>query len=119
MEDNVSYCGLICETCPIYLATREQDEEKKYEMKVDVARQIKDRYGMECKPEDINDCDGCKTETGRLYWGCKHCSVRKCASERGVDNCAHCDQYPCEELEEFFAKEPISKERLDEIKKSL
>jgi hypothetical protein len=119
MEENVAYCGLPCHSCPIRLATREQDEEKKYEMRVDVARQIKERYGMECKPEDVNDCDGCKAETGILYWGCKNCPIRKCASEKAVENCAHCDEYACEKLEGFFAKEPISRERLDEIKKTL
>jgi hypothetical protein len=119
MEENIAYCGLPCHSCPIYLATREQDEEKRYKMRVDIAQQIKEHYNQECKPEDVNDCDGCKAEEERLYSGCRDCQIRKCASERGVENCAHCDEYTCEKLEEFFAKEPISRERLDEIKKSL
>ena len=119
MEENLAYCGLSCHGCGIYLATREQDPEKKHEMKVDIAWQIKEHYGQELKPEDVTDCDGCKVETGRLFSGCENCQIRKCASERGVETCAHCDEYACEKLEEFLAKEPTSRERLDEIKKSL
>lgn len=119
MQEMLSYCGLICQTCPIHLATIESDDEKKRKMRIDIAQQIKEHYGQECKPEDVNDCDGCKAETARLYSGCKKCQIRKCASERGVENCAHCDEYACEKLEEFFTKDPISKERLDQMKKSL
>ena len=77
------------------------------------AQQIKKIYGTECKTEDLGDCDGCKTESGRLFSGCSKCQVRKCARERGVENCAHCDEYPCEELEKLSAKEPEVKKRLE------
>jgi len=119
MEDNLSYCGLTCETCPIYLATREQNPKKKHEMRVDIAQQIKEHYGQETKPEDVTDCDGCKTEGGRLYFGCKDCQIRKCAQQKEVETCAYCDEYACDKIQEFFAKEPQSRERLDEIKGSL
>ena len=59
MEENLAYCGLICQTCQIYLATREPDKEKQYKMRVDIAQEIKKYYGMETKPEDVHDCDGC------------------------------------------------------------
>ena len=108
MEEMISYCGLVCQTCQIYLATREQNEEKRHKMRVDIAQQIKKHYGQECKPGDVTDCDGCKTETARLYSGCKKCPIRKCARERGVENCAHCDEYVCEKLEKFFATDPIA-----------
>ena len=69
MDQVISYCGLICETCPIKLATKEKSKEKQYEMRVEIARQIKKHYGEEYKPEDITDCDGCKTEGGRIFSG--------------------------------------------------
>ena len=121
MDEMIAYCGLNCHSCPIYLATREKDEEKKYKMKVDIAQQIKKHYGQECKPEDVTDCDGCKTEGGRLLSGSKNCQIRKGASRKGVENCAHCDEYACEKLKEFFATEAHAhaKERLDEIKNRL
>ena len=87
MEENLAYCGLTCHNCPICLATREQDEEIKYKMKVDIAQEVKKRYGQECKPEDITDCDGCKTETGILFSGCKNCHIRNCARENNQSPC--------------------------------
>jgi len=119
MEENLAYCGLACHSCAIYLATREQDEEKRYKMRVDIAQQIKERYGQECKPEDVTDCDGCKTEGGRLLSDCKKCEIRKCAREKGIDNCAHCNEYACEKLEKFFATDPEAKKRLDAIRSTL
>ncbi|KPL23830.1 MAG: hypothetical protein AMJ75_05245 [Phycisphaerae bacterium SM1_79] len=119
MDEKMAYCGLTCHTCPIYLATREKDEEKKYKMRVEIAEQVKKRYGQECKPEDVTDCDGCKTEGGRLLSGSKKCQIRKCASQKGVENCAHCDKYACEKLEKFFTTDPEARKRLDVIKKSL
>ena len=119
MEEILAYCGLICHSCPIYLATREKDEEKRRKMRVDIAQEIKKRYGQECKPEDVNDCYGCRAETGRLYSGCMKCQIRKCARERNLENCAHCDEYPCEKLEKFFHTDPEAKKRLDAIRSTL
>lgn len=116
MREAIAYCGLTCHSCAIYLATSEQDEEKRHKMRVDIAQQIKEHYGQKCKPEDVNDCDGCKAQTGRLYAGCKNCQIRKCASQRGVENCAHCDEYACEKLEKFFTTDPEARKRLEQIK---
>lgn len=116
MDEMIAYCGLACRTCTIYLATREQDPQKKREMRVEIAREIKKHYGQECKPEDVTDCDGCKAETGRLNSGCKNCQIRNCASEKGVENCAHCNKYVCEKLEKLFATDPDGKRRLDQIR---
>ena len=40
------------------------------------------------KPEQIN-CLGCKS-TKALF----DCSLKKCASKRGVPTCAHCPDFP-------------------------
>jgi hypothetical protein len=119
MKNNLSYCGLVCEKCAIYLATREQDEEKKRKMRIDIAQQIKEHYGQDANPEDVTDCDGCKTKGDRLFSGCKSCQIRKCASNKKIENCAYCIEYSCEKLEKFFVTDPEAKERLDEIKNTL
>jgi len=116
MNETTGYCGLNCKTCIIRLATREKDEQKKYQMRVETARQIKERYGQECKPEDVNDCDGCKTDTGILFSGCNNCYMRKCASQKNIENCAYCDDYPCEELDKFFITDKDARKRLDMIR---
>ena len=119
MDEMIAYCGLTCHKCAIYLATREQDEEKRYKMRVDIAQEIKKRYGQECKPEDVTDCYGCKTETGILFSGCSKCQIRKCARERDFENCAHCDEYACEELEKLFTTDPDARKRLDQLRSGL
>jgi len=119
MDQVVSYCGLVCETCLIYLATREKDDDKRYDMRVQIVREIKEHYGEECKPEDISDCDGCKAEGGRLFSGCKNCRIRNCAKRKGVENCAYCAEYACEKLDVIFATEPAAKARLDAVRDTL
>ena len=119
MSEMISYCGLNCKTCPIYLATREKDEEKQYKMRADIAKQIKEIYDQELKPEEITDCDGCKTEGGRLFSGSNNCYMRKCASQKNLENCAYCGDYPCDELEKLFTTDPDARKRLDAIKNSI
>jgi len=85
-------------------------------MRIEIAQQIQKHYGQECKAEDVTDCDGCKTGSGRLFSGSKKCEIRKCAKGKAVENCAYCDEHPCEKLKKFFDTEPDAKARLDEIR---
>jgi len=117
MEEILAYCGLICHSCPIYLATREKDEEKRRKMRVEIARQIKKIYDTECRTEDVGDCDGCRTEGERLF--CTDCQIRMCAKGKNIENCAHCDEYACEKLEKLFVTDPEAKKRLDAIRSTL
>ena len=96
MSELISYCGLICQNCPIFLATRETNKVKKESMIRDIINMCREHYGIEYKYEDINDCDGCKSEN--------------------VDNCAYCDEYTCEKLSEIFKTDPKAKTRLDTIR---
>ena len=116
VEQQISYCGLICRTCHIYLATREDDQAKRKKMRAEIAEQCNKLYGTKYGPEDVNDCDGCRTEGGRLFSGCKTCLIRNCAKDKGLETCACCSEYACEQLLKFFAMEPEAKERLDRIK---
>ena len=118
MSEVIAYCGLVCQTCPIYLATREEDEEQQKRMRSEIAQLCREQYGMVYEPEDIGDCDGCPTEGGRLFFACADCAIRKCAREKALESCARCDGYVCERLEAFFATEPVARTRLDEIRSS-
>ncbi len=117
MEEILSYCGLICHSCAIFLATREKNDKKKAKMRAEIAQVIKEQYGVEHKPEDIADCDGCRTKSGRLF--CMDCQIRMCAKEKNIENCAHCDEYACEKLEKLFVTDPEAKKRLDVIRSTL
>jgi hypothetical protein len=116
MDEMLAYCGLICKGCPIYWATREKNKEKKEMMRAEIARIIKEQYGVDYKPGDITDCDGCKADNRRLFSGSKKCPIRKCARKKGLKNCAYCSDYACDKLKEFFRSDPSTKARLDVIR---
>ncbi len=98
----IAYCGLNCITCPIYLATREKNPEKQRQMREGIACYIREHFDSKTRLEDITDCDGCTTKDKRLFSGCQKCQVRKCAGEKGLENCAYCSEYPLRETEQAF-----------------
>lgn len=112
----IAYCGLVCDTCPIHLATMEKDKFRQKEMRISIAKECSAQYGMNLKPEDINDCDGCRANTGRLFHGCWNCEIRKCAMTKELENCAYCDDYACQALRNLFIHDPGAQTRLDEIR---
>jgi hypothetical protein len=118
-QEMIAYCGLNCITCPIYLATREKNPEKQRQEREQIVIAIRKYLGEEKSVEDITDCDGCTTKSGRLYSDCRKCQIRKCAREKGLENCAYCSEYPCRKLSKFFDsedKEGVAKRRLDAIR---
>jgi hypothetical protein len=113
MPDMIAYCGLTCQTCPIYLATRQRNREQQLRMRMEIIQFCKEQYGFQYKLSDITDCDGCLTESGRLFSTCKSCDIRKCARKKKIDNCGHCPDYACKDLLAFFEINPDAKTRLD------
>jgi hypothetical protein len=118
MEEQVSYCGIMCHGCPIYWATRETDPVKKRKMCTEIARICSELYKQHINPEEIVDCDGCRAD-GRLYAGCVKCEIRDCARQKQLTNCAHCNDYACEKLIAFFSKDPQAKIILDIIRSTI
>jgi len=49
----------------------------------------------------------------------QNCHMRKCARQKGFENCAYCNEYTCERIEKFFAKDPDARARLDAIRSEL
>ena len=114
VEKMIAFCGLICNSdCPAFIATQKDDDEARKRI---ANRWSSERYPL--RPEDIN-CDGCLVVDGRLLSFCRDCEARRCGLERGVKNCAYCDEYPCEKLDDMHRQAPKAKLRLDEIRKSL
>ena len=113
-EKQIAYCGLICTDCNAYIATQNDDNE----MRKETAATWSKEYNADIKPEDIN-CDGCITTNGRHVGHCFVCTIRKCGQEKGVTNCAYCEEYVCEELGKYFAMAPVMKTNLEEIRKGL
>ena len=116
MAELLAFCGLSCQTCPIYLATRQENFEEKTRIRIEIVRLCKELYGTDYRLEDITDCDGCQTDGERLFPGCKSCLIWQCAREKKLANCAYCPEYACGKLETFFVIEQSAKTRLDLIR---
>ncbi len=118
-ESLLSYCGLICQGCPLFWATQETDQDKETKMRIEISRQIKEKHGMDINPEDTGECDGCKSTSGRIFVGCNDCFMRQCAREKKLSTCAGCDDYPCDQLSAFFKEDMNNKSRLDVLRASI
>ena len=116
MAQMMSYCGLICDECPAFIATQNDDIAALAALAVEWSG-----GGPAFAPEDMR-CDGCLVVDGRLFKWCHECEMRTCASERGVTTCAHCSDYGCDILQQVFAMGEMgaqTKVRLDALRAQL
>ncbi|MDI7247228.1 MAG: DUF3795 domain-containing protein [Bacillota bacterium] len=111
MNRMVAYCGLVCSECPAYIATQNNDEEGRRK----TAEKWSEELGITVTAEDCI-CDGCLAFHGRLGGYCGECPIRACGIRTKVENCAHCEGYPCEQLEKFLQGVPAARAVLDAIR---
>jgi hypothetical protein len=93
----IAYCGISCAKCPAYSFPRLGE---KLHVKGLFQSVLKSR--MKPKPEGYVICDGCTAIGARCVTHCTTCPVRSCATETGVENCAHCDKFACERLQDIW-----------------
>ncbi len=94
---SVSYCGLNCEECEAFVATKNND----IELKKKVAKKWSQLYGIEVEPENIS-CAGCKSSEKKGKYCESMCKIRKCCQEKELETCAECDSFACKDLQEIF-----------------
>ncbi len=111
----IAYCGIDCAKCPAFRLPRLGE---KLHMKglaqwllKSGMKRARRRMGQKSHTTGQNSelpdqalpdyviCDGCTTIDARCLKPCLACAVRCCAMEMGVENCAHCDKFPCERLQ--------------------
>ncbi len=111
MSEILSRCGYRCDLCLAYQPNIQAHPEN--------AQLISDGwfkfFGFRVPPEKIK-CPGCLSDADEtLDIGCP---VRPCVVARGLVNCAYCEAYVCEKLQERLVRfesmqekspEPISK----------
>ena len=112
MSRLVAMCGLLCNECQAYIATRDNDLAAKAKIAAEWSSE-----DFPLKAEDIF-CDGCVPAGGRILSFCTACEARQCGLERGVENCAHCADYACAKLEKVwgFLSGSEAKAMLDQIR---
>jgi hypothetical protein len=86
-EDMIGCCGYSCHLC----SARSDDPAVRQQL-VDGWRRI---FGHEHYTAENVKCDGCLSD-GLL--ADHECTARPCAIERGVQNCAYCDDFVCDKV---------------------
>lgn len=109
MDKIIAFCGLTCTDCRAYIATKENNDQERKEIAKAWATP---EYPL--KPDDIN-CDGCTTKAGQTVSFVEACTIRKCALERNIPNCAYCPEYACEQLQKSHQRSPEAKQTLENI----
>ncbi len=110
----IAYCGLACEHCPAFTATKKNDLAALEKLAVEWSAQ----FGMPMTAADVR-CAGCKASDGPHIGHCAQCAIRACAVKKAVPNCAHCDSYGCETLKDFIDKAEWARLGLEKERASL
>lgn len=93
-NDYISYCGLNCETCEAYIATKNNDDD----MRKEVAKKWSSLNNVDVTKEMIN-CEGCKRNGVKTPFCDYICEIRICAMNEKVFNCGECKEMSnCEKI---------------------
>jgi hypothetical protein len=112
MEKMVACCGLDCLLCPAYISTLKNDSKE-----IEKIAKEWSTESMNFIPEEIY-CEGCTGE-GRHFKWCMDCPIRACCNEKMIDNCAFCEDYICENLQNSLSRSPDAKLNLEEIRNTV
>lgn len=99
--EQVTYCGLYCGLC----VSRNRIPKQADKLRDTMQKEGWDVWGIEqpnfkefwafldwlAKSETI-----CSCRAGKC--GPPFCAIRKCVSEKGIDACPFCDEYPCQRI---------------------
>jgi hypothetical protein len=107
MPEIIARCGFRCDLCLIYRDNLKKDPQNRPRFRDGLEKYYGDKLTLdECY------CDGCMTDDGenpvRIT---KDCKVRPCVIARGIENCAYCDQYPCQDVAKKFIERRKVEER--------
>ncbi|MCL4103227.1 hypothetical protein MMG03_002842 [Fibrobacter succinogenes] len=112
----IAICGLNCETCDAYIATKNNDDE----LRAQTAKKWAEMNNApEITPETIN-CAGCRGNGVKFYF-CSHlCPIRKCCTEKGLEHCGQCAEMDrCETVQMIHGNNADAKSNLCGLKKNL
>ena len=90
METNnnlIAYCGLDCERCDAYIATKTNDQT----LREKTAKLWSELNNVTILPEQIN-CEGCRTDGQKTLFCESLCTIRQCAMKKGVPLCSDCPE---------------------------
>ena len=93
MKDLYAKCGINCGHCPSYRENlRSADDRQR--CSDGWARYL----GFRLSPGKLRACDGCQAPDEGNPVRYQNCYVRRCAVQNGLETCALCSAYPCEDV---------------------
>lgn len=81
----IAYCGLDCEKCEAYIATKNNDNE----LRKKVAKKWAELNNAPITPEMIN-CEGCRANGKKTPYCDSMCEIRQCAMKSVKETCKDC-----------------------------
>ena len=95
MKKLIAYCGLDCEKCEAYIATKNNDDV----LRRRVAALWSKLNHVEITPEMIN-CEGCRYPGKKTMFCEGLCEIRKCAMKNNFETCGNCEKLDhCDKVE--------------------
>lgn len=108
----IACCGLDCEQCKAFIATRDNNDP----LRAAVAKEWAELYHAPIQPEHIN-CTGCHSTGAKVYYCEAMCEVRKCCTGKGLPHCAACGDFACAALQQIFSMSAAARQNLMALRK--
>ena len=106
----IAYCGLDCEKCDAYLATKNDDQA----LREKTAKLWSELNNAPILPEHIN-CEGCRVDGKKTVYCDSMCAIRQCALKKDITTCGDCPELErCPTLETVIAHNPEALKNLKE-----
>lgn len=102
MKNKIAYCGLDCEKCDAYIATKNNDQA----LRVKTAKLWSELNNAPILPEHIN-CQGCREKGVKTVFCDKICGIRQCALKKNFETCRDCEDLEnCKVMGEIISNNP-------------
>ena len=108
MKRLIAICGLDCEKCDAYIATKNDDQE----LREKTARLWSALNQASILPEHIH-CEGCRMNGVKTLFCSSLCEIRKCSVAKGHETCADCSERDaCPKVNAIWRHNPQATENL-------
>ncbi len=108
MKQLIGYCGIDCEKCDAYIATKNNDQT----LREKTAKLWSELNNAPILPEHIN-CEGCRVNGKKTVYCDSLCAIRHCAMEKRVTTCGDCPKMDtCPIVGALHANNPESRQNL-------
>ena len=112
MNRMIAFCGLDCEKCDAYIATKNDDQA----LREKTAKLWAALNNAPILPEHIN-CEGCRSDGRKTVFCEQLCGIRQCALKKGIETCGDCSEMnSCTILSSVISHNPAALKNLKAAK---